>query len=52
MYAGPRDWGPFQVGLKAMSGATEMAQWLRALANLAEELGLVPNAYVVVHNYL
>lgn len=29
-----------------------MAPWLRALAAPAEDLGLVPNSYMVAHNCL
>jgi hypothetical protein len=36
---------------KASQGAGEMAQRLRALV-LAEDLGLIPNAHTVTHNYL
>ena len=31
-------------------GAGEMAQWLRALAALAEDLGSVPRAHIEAHN--
>jgi hypothetical protein len=30
----------------------EMAQWLRALAGLVEDLGLVSGLYMVAHNHL
>jgi hypothetical protein len=30
----------------------EVAQWLRALVALAEDLGSVPSTHMVVHNYL
>jgi hypothetical protein len=33
-------------------GVREMAQWLRALAALAKDLGLVPSTHRVAHNHL
>lgn len=32
-------------------GAEEMAQWLRAFACLAEDLGLVASTHTVAHNH-
>jgi hypothetical protein len=32
--------------------AAEMAQWLRALAAFAEDLGSIPSTYNIIHNYL
>lgn len=31
-------------------GAGDMAQWLKALAALAEDLGLIPRTHVSAHN--
>jgi hypothetical protein len=33
-------------------GPGEMAQWLKGLAALAEDLGSIPNTHLVVHNHL
>jgi len=30
----------------------EMAQWLRALVALPEDLGWVPNTHMVAHNHM
>jgi hypothetical protein len=35
-----------------MSGAGEMAQWLRALAALPEVLSSIPRNHMVAHNHL
>ena len=32
-------------------GAGEMAQWLRALTVLPEDLGLIPSTHKAAHNY-
>jgi hypothetical protein len=37
--------------LQFIVGAGEMAQLLRAIHVLAEDLGSVPSIHVVVHNY-
>ena len=37
---------------KIVKGARAMAQWLRALAALAENLGSFPRTYMVVYNQL
>ena len=34
------------------SGTGEMAQWLRALSDLPEDLGSVPSTYVAAHSCL
>jgi hypothetical protein len=38
--------------LNLSSGAGELAQWLRVLVALEEDLGLIPSTYVVTHNCL
>jgi hypothetical protein len=38
--------------IKVGKGAGEMAQWLRALASLPEDLGLIPSTHIRVHNHL
>ena len=35
-----------------MEGAREVAQWLRALTVLPEELGSIPSNHMVAHNCL
>ena len=35
-----------------LSGAGEMAQWLRALATFAEVLSSIPSTHMVAHNHL
>jgi hypothetical protein len=35
-----------------LSGAGEMAQQLRALVTLEEDLGSVPNTFMVAHSHL
>lgn len=37
---------------KAMLGAREMTQWLKAIAGLVQETGLVPSTYKTAHNHL
>lgn len=37
---------------KAILGAREMAPWLKVIAGLAQETGLVPSTYKTVHNHL
>lgn len=37
---------------KARLGAGEMAQWLKAIAGLAQETGFVPSTYKTAHNHL
>lgn len=38
--------------LRVPAGAEELVQQLRALAAFEEDLGLIPNPYMVAHNKL
>lgn len=38
--------------LNEFIGSGKMAQWLRALAALEEDLGLVPSTHMLVFNHL
>ena len=42
----------FKANLNHLSFSPEMVQQLRALAALAEDMGLVPNTHVATHNHL
>jgi hypothetical protein len=33
-------------------GASKMAQWLKALSILPEDLGSIPNPHMMAHNHL
>jgi hypothetical protein len=37
---------------KGFKGAEEMAQWVRALADLPEVLSSIPSNHMVAHNHL
>jgi hypothetical protein len=41
-----------QIAVKESTGAGEVAQWLRALAALPEDLGSSPIIYMIANNHL
>lgn len=41
----------FQTYFENMHGIEEMAQWLRILAALAEDLGSIPSTHMLAHSY-
>jgi hypothetical protein len=47
-----QEWSPRRsVSEKLIAGAGEVVQWLRALAALAEDLGLVCSTSMAAHNH-
>lgn len=43
---------PFKIPLKYCNGVGEMAEWLRILVVLSEDMGLIPSTHIAAHNCL